>query len=267
VALISSDRAQNDESVRVTGDAVLTITLNRPASLNALDEGLHRGLLAAFESAALSNAGAIVLTGEGRAFSAGGDVEMIRVLQHDLDARHAVLETSRKLFQLLSAFPIPIIAAVNGPAVGAGCTLALLCDIVMMADDAVLADPHVRIGLVPGDGGAVLWPLLAGLGAARAFLLSGDSLTAAEAYRLGLAYRVFPPHSLMAEATRQAERIASLPQVAVRETKQTLNLHVAAAASIFDYGIAAESRSFDSVEHHRRIADLLGSGPTHEDRA
>jgi enoyl-CoA hydratase len=256
----------NDESVRVSGESVLTITLSRPESLNARDEELHRGLLAAFESAALSNARAIVLTGEGRAFSAGGDLEMIRILHHDLDARNAVLETSRKSFQLLSAFPIPIIAAVNGPAVGAVCTLALLCDIVMMADDAVLADPHVRIGLVPGDGGAVLWPLLAGLRTARAFLLSGDSLSAAEAHRLGLAYRVFPSHSLMSEATRHGERIASLPQDALRETKQTLNLHVARAVSIFEYGIAAESRSFDSVEHHQRIADLLGSGSNHEDR-
>jgi enoyl-CoA hydratase len=257
----------SDKPVRLSGDSVLTITLNRPESLNALDEGLHRSLLAAFEAAALSNARAIVLIGEGRAFSAGGDLEMIRLLQNDLGARQAVLDTSRKLFQLLCGYPIPIIAAVNGPAVGAGCTLALLCDIVMMADDAVLADPHVRIGLVPGVGGTVLWPLLAGLGTARAFLLSGDSLSAAEAYRLGLAYRVFPSHSLMSEATRQAERIASLPQVAVRETKQTLNLHVAEAASIFEYGIAAESRSFDSLEHHRRIADLLSSGPTSEDRS
>jgi enoyl-CoA hydratase/carnithine racemase len=251
--------------VRVSGDFVLTITLNRPQTLNALDEELHRGLVAAFESAASSGARAIVLTGEGRAFSAGGDLEMIRTLQDDRQARRRVLETGRRLFGLLAAYPIPVIAAVNGPAIGAGCTLALLCDIVMMADDAILADPHVRVGLVPGDGGTVLWPLLAGLGTARALLLSGDSLSAPEAHRLGLAYRIVSSGLLMSEATAQAERIAALPRVAVRETKQTLNLHVAQASALFEYGLAAEDRSFDSLEHRQRIADLLDSKPRDEE--
>jgi len=169
-------------------------------------------------------------------------------MQEDLDVRRATLETGRALFFELANLRVPVIAAVNGPAVGAGCTLALLCDIVLMSEAAYLADPHVRLGLVPGDGGVVLWPLLAGLGAAKAFLLTGDWVTARDAHRLGLIHEVVDG-DVVAPSVALAERIAARPAFAVQETKAALNLHLRARDDVLAYGLEAEYRSFDDLEH------------------
>ncbi|MCU1429732.1 MAG: enoyl-CoA hydratase [Actinomycetia bacterium] len=237
--------------IHVSGDAVRTLVLQREATMNALDETLHSALLDALEAIATDDeVRAVVITGAGRAFSAGGDIELIRAMQHDRALRSRILETARRLFARFVTLDVPVIAAVNGPAVGAGCTLVLLCDVIYMAEEAYLADPHIRIGLVPGDGGAVLWPLLAGLPAARAYLLSGDRLPAAEAHRIGLVHRVVAADELRAVAHGYAERIAALPRAAVRDTKRALNVSIAAAAAAsFDTAMHAESSSFDTIEH------------------
>jgi enoyl-CoA hydratase/carnithine racemase len=125
-----------------------------------------------------------------------------------------------------------------------------MCDVVFMADDAYLSDPHIRIGLVPGDGGVVLWPLLGGLPAARAYLLTGDRVPAAEAFRLGLVYRVVGADAVRATALAFAERISTLPPSAVRATKRALNAQLRLASAIaFDDALEAEDRTFDSIEH------------------
>jgi enoyl-CoA hydratase len=145
------------DAIRVEGGQVRTITLDRPATRNAIDDHLHLALAAAVRAAdAHADVGAVVITGAGTAFSAGGDLEHMRVMQRDLDARDRTLAAGRALFELMTSITVPVVAAVNGPAVGAGCTLALLCDVAIMADHAHLADPHVNVGLVPGDGGAAL---------------------------------------------------------------------------------------------------------------
>ena len=142
-----------------------------------------------------------------------------------------------------------MIAAVNGPAVGAGATLALLCDIVLMGEQAYLAEPRVSIGLVPGDGSAILWPLLAGIPAARAHLLTGDRIPAAEAHRLGLVYRVVEPDALLAEAMTLADRLARLSPHSVRATKRAINFQIESAALVgFEFALDAESQSFDTPE-------------------
>jgi enoyl-CoA hydratase len=237
--------------IHVSGGAVRTLVLQREATLNALDETLHAALLDELDAVATDDdVRAVVLTGGGRAFSAGGDIELIRAMQVDRRLRAQILETARRLFSRFMTLDVPVIAAVNGPAVGAGCTLALLCDVIYMAEEAYLADPRIRIGLVPGDGGAVLWPLLAGLPAARAYLLSGDRLPAAEAHRIGLVHRVVPADELLAEAHGYAARIAALPRAAVRDIKRALNVCVAtAAAATFETALHAESSSFDTIEH------------------
>jgi enoyl-CoA hydratase/carnithine racemase len=242
---------QHAPAVQADGDAVRVLTLDRPARLNAIDEELHRALLAALrEATAHRDTRAIVLTGSGPCFSAGGDLDLIRAMGADVRVRREILGQGREIFHHLTTTAIPVIAAVNGPAVGAGCTLALLCDIVVMADDAHLADPHVALGLVPGDGGAVLWPLVAGLAAARAYLLTGDRLPAPDAHRLGLVHRIVPRPEVLTVATELAERIAALPAYAVQETKRCLNAHVASAASaVFEQALGAEHRSFDTDEH------------------
>lgn len=232
---------------------VRVLTLNRPERLNAIDDELHDNLLAALAPAKEDGGPrSIVLTGAGDAFSSGGDLDLIRRMRGDPGLRQATLDTGRALFLELTSLRIPVVAAVNGPAVGAGCTLALLCDIVVMSADAYLADPHVRVGLVPGDGGAVLWPLLAGLGTAKAYLLTGDRLPAEEAHRLGLVHQVVDGDP-MVMAVALAERIAARPPAAVQETKAALNMHIRARDDVLAYGLDAEYRSFDDPEHRESI--------------
>ncbi len=227
------------------------LTLNRPEKLNAIDAELHDALLAALRRARSEGHRVAVLTGSGKAFSAGGDLDLIRRMQDDHRTRASTLETGRKVFEELTSLSIPVIAAVNGAAVGAGCTLALLCDVVIMDKDSYLSDPHVAAGLVPGDGGVVLWPHLAGLGRAKAYLLTGDRVSAAEAWRLGLIHEVVDTDPLGA-ALAIAERIAARPAFAVQETKRALDLHLQASSSIFAYALEAERRSFDDDEHREK---------------
>jgi enoyl-CoA hydratase len=251
-----SDADHSEQSaVQVDGGAVRLLTLNRPETLNAIDDDLHRALLKALTDASQDDAvRAVVLTGRGRAFSAGGDIDLIRAMRTDTDLRSRVLQQGRQIFDLVSTMPMPTIAAINGPAVGAGCTLGLLCDIVVMADDAHLADPHVALGLVPGDGGTVIWPLVAGFPAARAHLLTGDPVSAHDAYRLGLVHQVTPRSQSLDAAKRLAERIAALPAIAVRETKRCLNLHLTQTNGAgFDLAMEAEYHSFDTDEHARAV--------------
>jgi enoyl-CoA hydratase len=256
-AVTRPEAAGPGEPVGVSGGSVRILTLQRPATLNALDEELHTHLLAALDSiAADDDVRAVVLTGTGRAFSAGGDTGLIRRMQEDRRLRRETLDTGRRLFDRFANLSVPVIAAVNGAAVGAGCTLALMCDVVFMADDTYLSDPHIMIGLVPGDGGVVLWPLLGGLPAARAYLLTGDRVPAAEALRLGLVYGVVGPDVVRATALAFAERIATLPTNAVRATKRALNAHLRLAAAIaFDGALDAEDRAFDSTEHRELTGD------------
>jgi enoyl-CoA hydratase len=244
--------------VLVEGESVRVLTLNRPSSLNAVDETLHPALIEAIEDATRDpQVGAIVLAGAGRAFSAGGDLEHIRAMQIDLGKRQATLEAGAELFALMNNIAVPVIAAVHGPAVGAGCTLALLSDVVIAAEDTYLADPHVNVGLVPGDGGGTLWPLLTGLATARYYLLTGDRIPTAEAQRLGLIHRVVPAPNVLPEAMALGHRLSALPRAAVQGTKRALSLHVGqAAAATLPFALAAESACFDTPEHRRAVDEL-----------
>jgi len=240
------------------GTALWTLTLNRPDRRNAIDEAMQEAVLSAVRSATDDPAvRAILLTGAGPSFSAGGDFGLIRRMQDDPEVRRSVLDQSRSLFGSLRDLHVPIVAAVNGPAIGAGCTLALLCDIVIMAEGASLGDPRVAFGLAPGDGAAVLWPLLGGLPAARSYLLTGDQLSAEEAYRIGLVSRIAAPADLLEAATAVASRLASLPPAAVQATKRALNRYLASAETpVFELALAAEGASFDTVEHREAIKRL-----------
>ncbi len=240
----------DDPILRSEGSRVRILTLNRPANRNALDGPLHAAMLSAVRSVADEpEVRALVVTGAGDAFSAGGDFGLIEQMQTNPKLRQATLNKSRALFWSLVSLDIPVIAAENGPAVGAGATLALLSDIVLMAEQAYLAEPRVSIGLVPGDGSAILWPLLAGVPAARAYLLTGDRMPAAEAHRLGLVHRVVERHALLDEAMALADRLAGLSPHAVAATKRALTLQVESAALAgFEFAIDAESQSFDTPE-------------------
>ena len=253
----------DDPILRSEGSRIRVLTLNRPASRNALDGPLHAAMLSAVRTVADEpEVRALVVTGAGEAFSAGGDFGLIEQMQTNPELRKATLNKSRALFWSLVSLEIPVIAAVNGPAVGAGATLALLSDVVLMTEQAYLAEPRVSIGLVPGDGAAILWPLLVGVPAARAYLLTGDRMSAAEAHRLGLIHRVVEPDALLDEAMALADRLAGLSPHAVAATKRSLALQVETAALAgFEFAIDAESRSFDTPELRatvRRHADRGG---------
>jgi enoyl-CoA hydratase/carnithine racemase len=145
---------------------------------------------------------------------------------------------------------MPVVAAVNGPAVGLGCTIASLSDIVFMADNARLMDPHVGVALVAGDGGAVTWPHLTSLIKAKQYLLTGDPIPAEEAVAIGLANFVVGREELLPSAVAFAHRLASQPPQAVQETKSLLNqqLRLSAVAAL-GYGIAAETHAHDTPEY------------------
>ena len=232
-------------------DSLRIVRLNRPDDLNASNAELHRRLSEIWtELANDRDARAIVLTGNGRAFSAGGDFDLIAEMGADPEYRRLVLQEAKSIVRGMVDFPLPVIAAVNGPAVGLGCSLVSLCDVVFIDEKAFLADPHVGIGLVAGDGGAVTFPLLMSLLKAKEYLFSGDRISAEEAVRIGLANRVVEGGRVLDEAIAYAERLAKQPRRALMGTKRTLNLHLSKAMEgILDFAVSTESESFDCPEH------------------
>jgi len=247
------------EQLTVTSDGpVRIVTLNRPESLNAVSPDMQRSLISVWSQlAADREARAVVLTGAGKAFSAGGDMDNFLVQHEDVERRRASLRNARRLADEMVGFHLPVVAAVNGPAIGLGATLAILSDIVVMSEKSYLADTHVLVGLVAGDGGAAFWPLLTGLLRAKELLLLGSRVSPQEAVGLGLANRVVPAEQLMTEATDLAKRLAALPPQAVQDTKRSLNIHLKTAmGSVLDFSLATEDESFGSPEVAEAVAKI-----------
>ena len=243
--------------VEVDG-AVRIIRLNRPEQLNATNHVLHQGLAELFPQLdADLDARAAVITGNGRAFSAGGDFDYIDQLINDDALRQESLLDGKKIVQRMVACRVPVIAAVNGPAVGLGCSLVALSDIVFMAESAHLADPHVLIGLVAADGGPVTWPLLTSLQLAKEYALTGDRIPAQRAADIGLVNHVCPDDEVLDQALACAKKIAALPQRATEDTKRILNMQLERAVlSTLDFALTAEDRSFTSPELRANIDRL-----------
>ena len=247
------------ELVVTTEGPIRLIELNRPEQLNAASEALHTALAGVWDRLAADEAvRAVVLTGRGRAFSAGGDFHVMTRVQRDQAFRDQNIAEARRIITGMVRCPVPVIAAVNGPAVGLGCSLALLSDMVLMAEGTYLADPHVQVGLVAGDGGAMVLPLIVGLARARELLFLGERVSATEAVRLGLANRVVPGGKLLAEAMDLARRLAALPAGALQGTKRAVNLHLEQAmATVMETALGAERDSMHSPEHVAIVARLI----------
>jgi enoyl-CoA hydratase len=230
--------------------AVRVVTLNRPEKVNSVSQVLHHALTDVWlQIAADEEARAVVLTGAGRAFCAGGDAANFIKNHYDPEHRRRSIRGARRLTDTMIDFPLPVVAAVNGFAIGLGCTLAVLCDMVVMADDAYLAETHVGIGLVAGDGGAAVWPQLMSMLQAKELVLLGDRVSAEDAVRLGLANRSVPAASLMDEAMALAQRFAALPAQSVQQTKRAMNIHLKKAADdVMDFALEAEWVSFGTDE-------------------
>ena len=174
----------------------------------------------------------------------------------------ALRRDAKQLIGDLLDVELPIVAAVNGPAMGLGASIALCCDVVFMADTATIGDPHVKVGLVAGDGGAALWPLALGPARAKQYLLTGDPLPAAEAERIGLVNRVVPAADLDREATAFATRLAAGAPLAVRYTKLAVNkLLKQALDTAFDVSTALELVTFRSEDHQEALAALREKRP------
>ncbi len=248
------------DEIQVEADGpIRVVRLNRPDHLNATNHVLHQGLAELFPQLdADLDARVTVLTGNGRAFSAGGDFEYIDELARDEDLRKLSLTHGRQIVTGMVGCRVPVIAAVNGPAVGLGCSLVALSDIVYMAESAHLADPHVLIGLVAADGGPVTWPLLTSLQLAKEYALTGDRIPAERAAQIGLVNHGVPDDEVLDQALAAAKKIAALPQGAVEDTKRIFNMHLERAVlATIDFALTAEHRSFDSPELRANLDRFL----------
>lgn len=242
---------------------VLRVVIDHPTSaLNAVDDLLHDELTRLFAMLKREDrARAILLTASGRAFSAGGDFAWFPTLDA-LDRLERLRRDAKQMIWDLLDVPLPIVAAVNGPAVGLGASIALLCDVIFMAESAHVADPHVLVGIVAGDGGAAIWPLAVGPARAKQYLMTGDPVPAREAERIGLVNRVVPDDRLAAEALAFAERLARGAPLAVQYTKQAVNKLVKDALNTaFDASTALEIVTFQSEDHREALAALREKRP------
>jgi len=236
--------------------AVRIVTMNRPESLNSVTDDLHQALASVWQEISRDReARAVVLTGAGRAFSAGGNVPGFLETIKDQDHRREGMREAGRLVTEMLRFHLPVVAAVNGPAVGLGASVAVMCDIVFIAESAYLSDPHAAMGLAAGDGGAVTWPAMTSILRAKEYLFTGDRITADEALRLGLANRVVPDSDVVADAIAFAQRLAALPPQSIQDTKRAVNLHLQdAALRVLPFALMAEEVSFttDDVERLAR---------------
>lgn len=249
------------DEIEVSAEGPLRIIrLNRPDALNAVDDDLHTGLAALWPRLNEDrDARAAVLTGNGRAFSAGGDFGYLEQLRKDGDLRARSLAHGRDIVLGMARCRVPVIAAVNGPAVGLGCSLVSLSDVVYIAERAYLADPHVRIGLVAADGGPLTWNLHTSMLIAKEYALTGDRIPAERAVELGLANHVAADP--VAEARACAERMAALPRQAVESTKRLFNMQLEKKVlESLDYANAAEERSFLTDDFAAKLAELGKGG-------
>jgi len=252
------------ETMRFEHDRdVLTVTIeHRDSAMNAVDARLHGEFAELFRM--LKQEGdvrAIVLTGSGRAFSAGGDMAWFPALRHP-ERMHALRREAKQIIWDQLDVEVPIVCALNGPAVGLGASIALLCDVIVMADSAAIIDPHVQVGLVAGDGGAAIWPLLVGPLAAKRHLMLGQPLRAEEALRLGVAAEVCAPDVLLAAARTWADRIAAQPPLAVQGTKIAVNQQIKQALlTSFDLSTALEMTCFVSDDHAEAVDAFVAKRP------
>ncbi|WP_193046947.1 enoyl-CoA hydratase/isomerase family protein [Mycolicibacterium baixiangningiae] len=245
------------EEITVTADGPLRIiTLNRPDALNAVNDSLHVGLAELWPRLNEDfDARAAVITGAGRAFSAGGDFAYLDELSRDPKLRAKTILHGREIVLGMTRTRIPVVAAVNGPAVGLGCSLVALSDIVYMAPTAYFADPHVQVGLVAADGGPLTWPLHISLLLAKEFAMTGTRIPAQRAAELGLANHIV--EDPLAEAIACAQKMMQMPRQALEATKRLLNIHLERAVlASLDYANTAEEQSFQTEDFRNIVAKL-----------
>lgn len=235
---------------------VLVVRLNRPEQMNAVNARLHFELSQVFADVqADKDSDVVLLTGNGRAFCAGGDINWMQASVDDPALFEATAREAKNIVYSQLDLEKPLICRLNGHATGLGASLALLSDIVVAHDKVKIGDPHVSVGLVAGDGGAIIWPQLVGYAKARKYLFTGDLLTATEAERIGLITEVVPETALDEASFGLADRIAAGATKSIRWTKITTNLALKQLFhNYFDAGIAYETLSNLSADHREAVA-------------
>ncbi len=237
---------------------LLRAAFNRPESLNAIDRIAHDEVARFFAELAVDPlTDVVILSGVGRAFSAGGDLEHIQRMIDDpsifIDDMPSV---KRIVFGMLDC-PKPIIAKLNGAAVGLGATIALLCDVIFAVPTAKIGDPHVKVGFAAGDGGAVIWPHLIGHARAKEYLMTGRLLTAVEAEKIGLINHVVPADEIDRTVDAFAQELLSGAMRAIQWTKLAVNIGLKQLAhSVLDTSLAFEALS-NATEDHREAVQAL----------
>jgi enoyl-CoA hydratase len=248
-----------------TLDGVTTVTINRPHVYNAANQVLHDELVKVWVDLGRDPATrVVVITGAGKAFCAGGDFELTESLLGNFDAVGGMLQQAGALVHNLVSFDKPVISAINGIAVGAGLTVALLADISIIARGVRLTDGHTRFGLAAGDHAVLLWPILCGLAKAKHLLLTGEFIEAEEAERIGLVSQCVAPEELLPVANSVARSLADGPQYAIRWTKRSLNGWLRQATPMFEHSLALEMLTLLGADARAGLAALRdGRTPTY----
>ncbi|ADV01016.1 enoyl-CoA hydratase [Alicycliphilus denitrificans] len=243
-------------------NGIATLMLNQPDNRNAIHAEMHAELEHVWlDLQADPQVNVIVLTGAGKIFSAGGDIKrMINRFGTDegWQTSLAIPASTKRLFQGILEVEKPIVAAINGDAVGLGATLALFCDATVIAEGAKFGDSHVKVGLVAGDGGAVIWPILVGPNRAKEFLMRGKLMSGKDAHAMGLVNHVAPAEQVLESAMQIARELNALPPLAVRWTKLSVNKWIKQQLNlILDASIAYEMLSINSQDHHEAAKAFL----------
>ena len=246
-----------DEVLYEVDGAVRIVTLNRPDKLNAANLSMQQGLVDCWAHVADDDdARVVVLTGAGRAFSAGGDMSVLEGVASDAgDLRTRISRITTDIMRGVLECPRPVIAAVNGLAMGFGAGLVALCDLVVMAEDAYLADPHARLGMPASPGCELVWPALTSRVVAKELLMFGTRVGAENARRLGLANAVVPAGEALTAALTMAAALAEEPAAGITEIKRAMNRDLLATLATRDS--AGSHRSMETAESQAAIADLL----------
>lgn len=238
-------------------DGVLVVHFAREDDLNAINARLHTEMSWLFRDISDDpSCRAVVLTGKGKAFCAGGDIDWFaQITPEELD--RLFVEARRIIIDMLET-PQPIISAINGPAIGLGATLALFGDIIYMGRSAIIADTHVLAGIAAGDGGAAIWPWIIGMPRAKEFLFTGQKIDAVLAEKIGLVNHIEDDDQLIQSSLAMARKLADGPQLALRATKAALNKILRDTVNLnLDTSLAMEKECFQSEEHAACINAFL----------
>jgi enoyl-CoA hydratase len=251
-------------SLKIDGpkDGILTITMNRPEKLNAADAKTHQELCDIWRVVdGDPDTRCAIIKGAGKAFSAGGDMALVKEMAEDFETRARVWKEARDIVYNIINCSTPIVSAMRGPAVGAGLVAGLLADISIAAKSAKIIDGHTKLGVAAGDHAAIIWPLLIGMAKAKYYLLLCDPVSGEEAERMGLVSLCVEDEELDAKAGEVAHRLAAGSQTAIRWTKYALNNWLRMAGPTFDASLALEFMGFAGPDVHEGMAAIKGKRP------